>query len=84
MYCSTVLFPVQGTLLFPSSIIVAFFLSHTLDTRYSFFLSLILTLLSALLFFYFHVSKQLLHHIFLSFSLETKLCSWFSSILVPL
>jgi len=43
-----------------------------------------LTLFSALLFLYFHASRQLLHHTFLSFSLETKSYSWFSSVLVPL
>ena len=43
-----------------------------------------LTLLPAFLFFYFYTSRQLLYYIFLSFSPETKSCSWFFSVLVPL
>ena len=43
-----------------------------------------LTLLPTSLFLYFHASRQLLYYTFLSFSLETKSCSWFSSVLVLL
>ena len=43
-----------------------------------------LTLLPVLLFFYFYASRQFLYYTFLSFSSETKSCSWFSSVLVSL
>ena len=99
MYCSAVLFSVQGILLPPQfyhgcffSVLYSrhqiFFLfsSNIFSSTIVFFpLHFVhLTLLPASLFLYFHASKQFSHHTFFSLSPETKPCSWFSSVLVPL
>ena len=79
---STMKFRVLTILLFSSSdIFSSMIMSFLLHFVY---LTLLLLLISTLLFLYFYASKQLLHHTFLSCSPETNSCPQFSFVFVPL